>query len=56
MRILFQDYEKKLEVEEKHKQENCGPLAGNPPKRDAICKVEREELFKVETDALYFRL
>ena len=56
MRILLQDYEEELEVEEKQKQENCGPLAGSPPKRGAICKVEKEDLFKVKTDALYFKL
>ena len=42
-----QDYENTTEYRGRHKQADCGALAGNPPEKDSICKINKKELLKV---------
>ena len=42
----MQDYENTTEDRGRHKQDDCGALAAEPPKKDNICKINKDELIK----------
>jgi hypothetical protein len=42
-----QDYENETDYHGRHKQDDCGALAAEPPEKDNICKINKNELFKV---------
>ena len=44
---VLQDYENTTEYHGRHKQADCGVLAGNRPETDSICKINKDELLRV---------
>lgn len=43
---FVKDYENETDYRGRHKQDDCGALAADPPKKDNICKINKKELFK----------
>jgi len=43
---FLKDYENTTEDRGRHKQDDCGALAAEPPKKDNICKINKDELIK----------
>ena len=45
--MCVKDYENTREYAGRYKQHDCGALAVKPPKKNTICKVNKDELLKV---------